>query len=216
MFVFCFSSSRRHTSCALVTGVQTCALPISLMAMIVPTFSQRPIVGYSWIVLAAVGTGFLSFGLWVHHMFTTGLPQISLAFFSAASEAVAIPTGVQIFVFIATMLAGRVVFSVPMLFGAGGLIIFIIGGLTGVMVALVPFDWQAHDTYFIVAHLHYVLIGGMLFPVVAGIYYYFPFLTGRKLSDAWGKAAFWLMFTGFNISFFPMQDRKSTRLNSSH
>ena len=177
---------------------------IALVAMIVPTFSQRPIVGYSWIVLAAVGTGFLSFGLWVHHMFTTGLPQISLAFFSAASEAVAIPTGVQIFVFIATMLAGRVIFSVPMLFGAGGLIIFVIGGLTGVMVALVPFDWQAHDTYFIVAHLHYVLIGGMLFPVLAGIYYYFPFLTGRKLSDAWGKAAFWLMFTGFNISFFPM------------
>jgi cytochrome c oxidase subunit I+III len=177
---------------------------IALMAMIVPTFSQRPIVGYSWIVLAAVGTGFLSFGLWVHHMFATGLPQISLAFFSAASEAVVIPTGVQIFVFIATMLAGRVIFSVPMLFGTGGLIIFVIGGLTGVMVALVPFDWQAHDTYFIVAHLHYVLIGGMLFPVVAGIYYYFPFVTGKKLSDAWGKAAFWLMFTGFNIAFFPM------------
>jgi cytochrome c oxidase subunit I+III len=177
---------------------------IALMAMIVPTFSQRPIVGYSWIVLAAVGTGFLSFGLWVHHMFTTGLPQISLAFFSAASEAVAIPTGVQIFVFIATMLAGRVIFSLPMLFGAGGLIIFVIGGLTGVMVALVPFDWQAHDTYFIVAHLHYVLIGGMLFPVVAGIHYYFPFVTGKKLSDAWGKISFWLMFSGFNLAFFPM------------
>ncbi|WP_313196076.1 cytochrome c oxidase subunit I [Shinella zoogloeoides] len=177
---------------------------IALMAMIVPTFSQRPIVGYSWIVLAAVGTGFLSFGLWVHHMFTTGLPQISLAFFSAASEAVAIPTGVQIFVFIATMLAGRVIFSVPMLFGAGGLAIFVIGGLTGVMVALVPFDWQAHDTYFIVAHLHYVLIGGMLFPVVAGIYYYYPLLNARKLSDNLGKIAFWLMFIGFNVAFFPM------------
>ena len=177
---------------------------IALMAMIVPTFSQRPIVGYSWIVLAAVGTGFLSFGLWVHHMFTTGLPQISLAFFSAASEAVVIPTGVQIFVFIATMLAGRVIFSVPMLFGAGGLAIFIIGGLTGVMVALVPFDWQAHDTYFVVAHLHYVLIGGMLFPVTAGIYYFYPFFNGKKLSDAWGKIAFWLMFVGFNVAFFPM------------
>lgn len=177
---------------------------IALMAMIVPTFAQRPIVGYSWIVLAAVGTGFLSFGLWVHHMFTTGLPQISLAFFSAASEAVAIPTGVQIFVFIATMLAGRVIFSVPMLFGAGGLAIFIIGGLTGVMVALVPFDWQAHDTYFIVAHLHYVLIGGMLFPIVAGIYYYYPLLNARKLSDRLGKIAFWLMFVGFNVAFFPM------------
>ncbi|MGF9692383.1 cytochrome c oxidase subunit I [Rhizobium sp. 0TCS1.26] len=177
---------------------------IALMAMIVPTFAQRPIVGYSWIVLAAVGTGFLSFGLWVHHMFATGLPQISLAFFSAASEAVVIPTGVQIFVFIATMLAGRVVFSVPMLFGAGGLAIFIIGGLTGVMVALVPFDWQAHDTYFVVAHLHYVLIGGMLFPVTAGIYYFYPFFAGKKLSDRLGKISFWLMFVGFNVAFFPM------------
>jgi cytochrome c oxidase subunit I+III len=177
---------------------------IAIMAMVVPTFSRHPIVGYSWIVLAAVGTGFLSFGLWVHHMFTTGLPQISLAFFSAASEAVAIPTGVQIFVFIATMLAGRVIFSVPMLFGTGGLAIFIIGGLTGVMVALVPFDWQAHDTYFIVAHLHYVLIGGMLFPIVAGIYYYFPLINARKLSDRLGKLAFWLMFVGFNVAFFPM------------
>ena len=177
---------------------------IAIMAMVVPTFSRRPIVGYSWIVLAAVGTGFLSFGLWVHHMFATGLPQMSLAFFSAASEAVAIPTGVQIFVFIATMLAGRVIFSTPMLFGAGGLAIFIIGGLTGVMVALVPFDWQAHDTYFVVAHLHYVLIGGMLFPVVAGIYYYYPLLDGKKLSDRLGKIAFWLMFVGFNTAFFPM------------
>ncbi|MET3577310.1 cytochrome c oxidase subunit I+III [Mesorhizobium robiniae] len=177
---------------------------IALMAMIVPTFSQRPIVGYSWIVLAAVGTGFLSFGLWVHHMFATGLPQISLAFFSAASEAVAIPTGVQIFVFIATMLAGRVIFSTPMLFGAGGLAIFVIGGLTGVMVALAPFDWQAHDTYFVVAHLHYVLIGGMLFPVVAGLYYYYPLIDAKKLSDRLGRLAFWLMFCGFNIAFFPM------------
>ncbi|MGE0213459.1 MAG: cytochrome c oxidase subunit I [Parvibaculaceae bacterium] len=177
---------------------------IALLAMIVPTFAQRPIVGYSWIVLAAVGTGFLSFGLWVHHMFATGLPQISLAFFSAASEAVAIPTAVQIFVFIATMLAGRVIFSTPMLFGAGGIAIFVIGGLTGVMVALAPFDWQAHDTYFIVAHLHYVLIGGMLFPVVAGIYYYYPLIGGCRLSDRFGRTSFWLMFVGFNIGFFPM------------
>lgn len=177
---------------------------IALMAMIVPTFAQRPIIGYSWIVLAAVGTGFLSFGLWVHHMFATGLPMISLAFFSAASEAVAIPTGVQIFVFTATLLAGRVIFSTPMLFGAGGLAIFTIGGLTGVMVAIAPFDWQAHDTYFIVAHLHYVLIGGMLFPIIAGLYYFYPLITEKKLSDRIGKIAFWLMFVGFNVGFFPM------------
>jgi cytochrome c oxidase subunit I+III len=177
---------------------------IALMAMIVPTFSRRPIVGYAWIVLAAVGTGFLSFGLWVHHMFATGLPQISLAFFSAASEAVAIPTAVQIFVFLATMLAGRVTPSTPMLFGLGGIAIFVIGGLTGVMVALAPFDWQAHDTYFVVAHLHYVLIGGMLFPVVAGIYYWYPLVGGRRLSDRLGRIAFWTMFAGFNVAFFPM------------
>jgi cytochrome c oxidase subunit I+III len=177
---------------------------IALMAMIVPTFAQRPIFGYSWIVLAAVGTGFISFGLWVHHMFTTGLPAISQGFFSAASEAVVIPTGVQIFVFIATLLLGRVLPSTPMLFAAGALAIFVIGGLTGVMVALAPFDWQAHDSYFVVAHLHYVLIGGVLFPIVAGIYYYFPLVGDRKLSDRLGRWAFWLMFIGFNVGFLPM------------
>jgi len=177
---------------------------IALMAMIIPTFARRPIVGYSWIVLAAVGTGFLSFGLWVHHMFTVGLPAISIGFFSAASTAVAIPTGVQIFVFIATMLAGRMAASTPMLFAAGSLAIFVLGGLTGVMVAIAPFDWQAHDSYFVVAHLHYVLIGGMLMPLFAGAYYYFPLMAARKLSDRLGRWVFWLMFLGFNIAFLPM------------
>jgi cytochrome c oxidase subunit I+III len=177
---------------------------VALIAMIVPTFAGRPIVGYSWIVLAAVGTGFLSFGLWVHHMFTTGLPGISIALFSAASEAVAIPTGVQIFCFAATLAAGRVVHSVPLLFVFGGLAIFVLGGLTGVMVALAPFDFQAHDTFFVVGHLHYVLIGGAIFPVVAGCYYFFPLIKGKKLSDALGKLSFWLMFIGFNVTFLPM------------
>lgn len=177
---------------------------IGVLAMIVPTFARRPIVGYSWIVLAAVGTGFLSFGLWVHHMYTTGLPAISLGFFSAASEAVAIPTGVQIFVFIATLLAGRVIYSVPMLFAAGALAIFVLGGLTGVMVALVPFDGQAHDSYFVVAHLHYTLVGGMFFPAIAGAHYFWPFITGYKLSERLGKWSFWLMFVGFNVTFLPM------------
>ncbi|MGH8084236.1 MAG: cytochrome c oxidase subunit I [Lysobacter sp.] len=177
---------------------------IALVAMIVPTFARHPIVGYSWIVLAAVGTGFLSFGLWVHHMFTTGLPNISLAFFSAASQAVALPTGVQIFALLATVLAGRVVRSVPMLFVLGALAIFVLGGLTGVMVALAPFDFQAHDTYFVVAHLHYVLIGGMVFPVVAGSYYFYPLVVGKQLSERLGRIAFWLMFIGFNVAFLPM------------
>jgi cytochrome c oxidase subunit I+III len=177
---------------------------VALVAMIVPTFTRRPIVGYSWIVLSAVGTGFLSFGLWVHHMYTTGLPAISLAFFSAASEAVAIPTAVQIFCFIATVFSGKLVRSVPMLFVAGALAIFVLGGLTGVMVAIAPFDFQAHDTYFIVAHLHHVLIGGMLFPVIAGVYYFYPISTGKLLSEKLGRISFWLMFIGFNVAFLPM------------
>ncbi|MEZ6090320.1 MAG: cytochrome c oxidase subunit I [Pirellulaceae bacterium] len=177
---------------------------IALVAMIVPTFARTPMVGYSWIVLAAVGTGFLSFGLWVHHMFTTGLPGISLGIFSAASEAVAIPTGVQLFCFIATLLVGRVTRSVSLLFVLAGLATFIIGGLTGVMIALAPFDYQAHDTYFIVGHLHYVLVGGTIFPIVAGIYYFHPMITGRQLSERLGTITFWLMLVGFNLGFFPM------------
>ena len=177
---------------------------VALIAMIVPTFAQRPIVGYSWIVLAAVGTGFLSFGLWVHHMFTTGLPGITLGIFAAASQAVALPTGVQIFCFIATLAAGRVVPSVPMLWAFGSLVIFVLGGLTGVMVAVAPFDFQAHDTFFVVAHLHYVLIGGALFPIFAGCYYFYPLISGKLLSDKLAKVAFWLAFTGFNIAFLPM------------
>jgi cytochrome c oxidase subunit I+III len=137
-------------------------------------------------------------------MFTTGLPGISLGFFSAASEAVAIPTGVQFFCFIATLLVGRVTKSVPMLFVIGGLATFVLGGLTGVMVALAPFDFQAHDTYFVVGHLHSVIIGGTIFPIVAGFYYFFPFATGRKLSERLGRIAFWLMIVGFNITFVPM------------
>ena len=177
---------------------------IAIVATIVPTFARVPMVGYSWVVLSAVGTAFISFGLWVHHMYTTGLPNISLSFFSAASEAIAIPTGVQIFAFIATLLVGRVTFSVPMLYAAGALAIFVMGGLTGVMVAMVPFDFQAHDSYFVVAHLHYTLIGGVLFPLLAGVFYWYPFMTDKRLSDRLGRWAFWLMFAGFNIAFLPM------------
>ncbi|MEZ5776940.1 MAG: cytochrome c oxidase subunit I [Paracoccaceae bacterium] len=177
---------------------------IAIAAMVVPTVAQRPMVGYSWIVLSAVGTGFLSFGLWVHHMFTTGLPAISLGFFSAASEAVVIPTGIQLFAFVATLMMGRVKMTLPMLWIAGALAIFVAGGLTGVMLAIVPFNWQVHDTYFIVAHLHYTLFGGMVFPVIAGVYYFYPFFRKKLLSDRLGRWAFWLIFTGFNVTFLPM------------
>lgn len=177
---------------------------VALVAMIVPTFAKRPIVGYSWVVLSAIGTGFLSFGLWVHHMFATGLPGITLAIFSSASMAVAIPTGVQLFCFLATALAGTVTRSVPMLYVIGGLSTFVIGGLTGVMVALAPFNLQAHDTFFVVAHLHTVLIGGAVFPLLAGLYYYFPLVNGKHLSPMLGRVSFWLVFVGFNLTFMPM------------
>ncbi|MCB2053928.1 MAG: cbb3-type cytochrome c oxidase subunit I [Geminicoccaceae bacterium] len=177
---------------------------IALLAMMVPTFAKRPVAGYSFIVLSAIGTGFLGFGLWVHHMYTTGLPAVSLGFFSAASEAVAIPTGIQIFVFIATLMLGRVERSVPMLWSMGALAIFVAGGLTGVMLAIAPFDFQAHDSYFVVAHLHYTLFGGMMFPLIAGIYYYYPIATGKMLSRRLGIWSFWLLFVGFNVTFLPM------------
>jgi cytochrome c oxidase subunit I+III len=177
---------------------------IALVAMIVPTFARHPMVGYGWVVLAAIGTGFLSFGLWVHHMYTTGLPGVSLGLFSAASTAVAIPTGVQFFCFVATLLVGRVIHSVPMLWVVGATAIFVLGGLTGVMVAIASFDFQAHDTFFVVAHFHYVLIGGAIFPLIAGLYYFYPIVADRKLSDRLGTIAFWLMFLGFNVTFMPM------------
>lgn len=178
---------------------------VGMISMIVPVFSRRPIVGYPLIATAMVATGFISFGLWVHHMFTVGLPQISMTFFTAASIMISIPTGVQIFAWIATIWGGRPVWKTPFLFAVGFLFIFILGGLTGVMVAAVPFNWQVHDSYFIVAHLHYVLIGGVVFPIFAALYYWSPkFLTGKLLSERLGRWNFWLMFIGFNIAFFPM------------
>lgn len=175
-----------------------------IVSMILPTFAQRPFVGYSWAVLGAMGVGFLSFALWVHHMFTTGLPHVSLSFFSAASMMVVIPNAIQFFCWIATLWLGKPVFKLPMLYLVGFFSVFLIGGLTGVMVAVLPFDWQAHDTYFIVAHLHYVLIGGMVFPLLAGIVYWLPAATGRMMDERLGKWAFWMLFTGFNVAFLPM------------
>jgi cytochrome c oxidase subunit I+III len=177
-----------------------------LVSMIVPTMAQRPLVGYNLIVIALIATGFFSFGLWVHHMFTTGIPSLSLAFFSAASMAVAIPSGIQMFSWIATIAAskGRLRINTPSLFVLGFLFIFTIGGMTGIMVALVPVDFQVHDTYFVVAHFHYVLVGGMVFPLFATFYYWTPMVAKRPLSERLGRWVFWLMFVGFNVAFFPM------------
>src|SRR5688572_10398154 len=175
-----------------------------MVSMIVPAMARTPLVGYRLIVIALVGTGFLSFGLWVHHMFATGLPHLSMAFFQAASMAVAIPSGIQVFAWIATLAKGRIQFATPMLFVLGFLFTFVLGGLTGVMLAVVPFDWQTHDTYFVVAHLHYVLIGGMVFPLFAGFYYWMPYTSRRALSERLGRWVFGLTFVGLNVAFFPM------------
>lgn len=177
-----------------------------MVSMIIPAMTGTSLVGYRLIVLAVVATGFLSFGLWVHHMFATGIPQLSLSFASAASMAVAVPTGIQVFAWIATIaVAARLrPLKVPMLFILGFFFIFVLGGLTGVMVAVIPFDLLAHDSYFIVAHLHYVLFGGMVFPLFSAFYYWAPFASARALSERLGRWSFWLMFIGFNVSFFPM------------
>jgi cytochrome c oxidase subunit I+III len=175
-----------------------------MVSMIVPTMAQTPLVGYRLIVLALLATGILSFGLWVHHMFAVGMPQLSMSYFSAASMAVSVPSGIQVFAWIATLAAGRLRLTVPALFVLGFLFIFTLGGLTGVMVAVVPFDWQVHDTYFVVAHLHYVLFGGMVFPLFAVFYYWAPYLSEKPLSERLGRWACGLMFIGFNTAFFPM------------
>lgn len=176
-----------------------------LLSTIIPTFARAPLAGYVWVVLAAVGTGFLSFGLWVHHMYTTGIPLMSLSFFSAASLAVAIPSGIQVFAWIATIWNGPgIVWRAPMLYALGSIFIFVAGGLTGVMVALVPFDFQVHDTYFVVAHFHYVLFGGAVMPVLAALHYWVPLATGKLMSESLGRWSFGLIFVGFNVAFFPM------------
>ncbi|MBE0463054.1 MAG: cytochrome c oxidase subunit I [Halomonadaceae bacterium] len=175
-----------------------------IVSTIIPVFAGRPIVGYGWVVFAITVMGFISFGLWVHHMFTVGIPQLAQAFFSAASMLVAIPTGIQIFAWLATLWLGKPKMKLPMLWIVGFLVIFVCGGLTGVMLALVPFNWQVHDTHFVVAHMHYVLVGGMLFPLMAGIYYWLPLFSGRMPSETIGKWGFWLVFIGFNATFLIM------------
>ena len=175
-----------------------------MVSMIVPAMAGTALLAHGLVVTALVGTAFLSFGLWVHHMYATGIPGLSLAYFSAAGFAVSVPSGLQVFAWIATFANGkRVRIATPTLFVFGFLFIFVLGGLTGVMVSVTPFDWQAHDTYFIVAHLHYVLIGGMVFPLLAALYYWAPAI-GSPLSERLGKWAFWLLFLGTNLTFFPM------------
>jgi cytochrome c oxidase subunit I+III len=175
-----------------------------LVSMIITAFTRRTMFGYLAVVLSLVSTAFMGFGLWVHHMFATGLPQLGESFFTAASMMIAIPTGAQIFCWIATMWSGRITVKTPMLWVLGFFAIFVLGGLTGVMVAAVPLNTQVHDTFFIVAHLHYVLIGGAVFPLFGAFYFWYPKITGRMLSERIGAWVFGLFFVGFNLTFFPM------------
>ncbi|MEX0732811.1 MAG: cytochrome c oxidase subunit I [Aquisalimonadaceae bacterium] len=176
----------------------------AIVSTLIPVFARHPIVGHDWIVASVIATGFISFALWAHHMYAVGIPHLAMVFFSAASLLVAIPTTIQFYAWIATLWAGRPALRLPMLYLFGFLVIFVLGGLTGVMVAVVPFDWQVHDTHFVVAHLHYVLIGGLVFPLLAGAYYWMPHVTGRMPSELLGRWGFWLIFIGFNVTFFVM------------
>jgi cytochrome c oxidase subunit 1 len=175
---------------------------MGIVSEVLPTFSRKPLFGYKAFVFATAAIGALGFSVWAHHMFTTG--AVFLPFFSLMTFLIAVPTGVKMFNWIATMWRGKLTFSTPMLFATGFLMMFLIGGLNGAFSAAVPVDFAIHDTYWVVAHLHYVLFGGSVFGVFAGIYYWFPKMTGRMLSETLGKIQFVIMFIGFNLTFFPM------------
>jgi cytochrome c oxidase subunit I+III len=176
---------------------------LGMVSAIITAFTSRPIFGYTAMVLSLIATGFIGFGLWAHHMFATGLPQLGLTYFTAASMVIAIPSGVQIFCWIASIWRGRPRLETPMLFVLGFIAIFVLGGLSGVTLASVPFDLQVHDTYYVVAHFHYVLLGGAVFPLIGGIFFWFPKITGHLMNERLGQVTFWTMFVGFNVTFFP-------------
>jgi cytochrome c oxidase subunit I+III len=177
---------------------------LGIISSVIPTFSRRSIAAYPLVVLATVATGIISFGVWVHHMFAVGLADVSLTFFSAATLAITIPGGIQMLAWVATMLGGRVVMTTSMLYACGFIAAFMLGGVTGVMFAVVPFDQQVTDSYFVVAHFHYVLFGGAVLPILAGLFYWWPKMTGRMTSPRAGVWSFVLVFGGFNLTFFPM------------
>ena len=177
---------------------------MGIVSEILPTFSRKPLFGYPIVVFSGASIGFLGFSVWSHHMFTTGMGTMATAAFSLATMAIAVPTGVKIFNWIGTLWGGHISMRTPMMFALGFVWMFMIGGFSGVMHSAAPADAQQQDSYFVIAHFHYVLIGGSLFALLAGIHYWFPLMFGRKVSEFWGKLSFWVIFAGFNITFFPM------------
>ena len=177
---------------------------MGIVSDILPTFSRKPLFGYATIVFAGAVIAFLGFGVWAHHMFTTGIGAWAVAAFASAPMAIGVPTGVKIFNWLATLWGGTIQYRTPLMFSLGFISMFMLGGLSGVMHAAVPVDTQQQDTYFIVAHFHYVLFGGSIFGLTAGLYYWFPKMTGRMMSEKIGHLHFWLMFIGFNVTFMPM------------
>jgi cytochrome c oxidase subunit 1 len=177
---------------------------LGFLSSIIATFSRRPIFGYPAMVLSLIATAFLAFGLWVHHMFATNIPELGKSFFTAMSLMIAIPTATQMFCWIATLRMGRLNMRAPLLFALGFFFILLLGGLTGLILGSSALDLQMHDTYFVVAHLHYVLIGGAVFPLFGAWYYWFPKITGRMMGETLGRWNFWLFFIGFNVAFWPM------------
>jgi cytochrome c oxidase subunit I len=176
---------------------------MGIISEVLPVFSRKPIFGYTAIALATAGIAVISLFVWAHHMFATGIPIGLQAFFMISTMLVAVPTGVKIFNWLATTWRGNLLFSTAMLFALGFIAVFTLGGLSGVFLAVFPFDWDVHDSYYVVAHLHYVLFGGSIFGIFAGLYYWWPKMFGRVLDERIGKWQFWLTFIGFNVTFFP-------------
>jgi len=174
-----------------------------VISEVIPVFSRKPIFGYKAIAFSSLSIAFLSMIVWAHHMFTVGLPIGLQAFFMIASMAIAVPTGIKIFNWVATTWRGNLIYDTALLYALGFIVVFTIGGLSGIFVAVFPFDWQVHDTYFVVAHFHYVLMGGSLFALLAAIFYWWPKMFGRMLSERLGKISFILVFVGFNVTFQP-------------
>jgi cytochrome c oxidase subunit I+III len=171
---------------------------------IIPTFTRRRMVAFPMVALAEILVAFVGFGVWAHHMFAVGLTTITTVFFAAASMIVVIPSAIQIFAWLTTLITGRPVFQTPLLWIAGFIVYFILGGLSGIMFAAIPFDQQLTDTYFVVAHFHFIIFGAAVFPLIGGLYYWFPKVTGRLYHERLGKVSFWITFIGTGLTFFPM------------